>query len=232
MFLGLQKRITANWKHIDRSVQQQLNVWNERAPVFERSLFPHELFDLFLANTETERICVKSTNYSRLKGNHLFTMTVEKLKVFLTILLVSEYAGLSRQDMYWERREGCHNLVVIAMMTKTEFLECKRYLYQIDKNALNSSDKFAKVRLLFNAINKQCILNYQFTQHVSIDKPIVPYFGKHGAKQYIHGKPIKIGFKLWATPLGYCIQFRSYACKGLILQEYENIGQGLGHQEL
>ena len=230
MFLGLQKPITANWKHIDRSVRQQLNAWNEPAPVFERSLFAHELFDLFLTNTETERICVKSTNYSRLKGNHLFTMTVEKLKVFLMILLVSEYAGLSRQDMYWERREGCHNLVVIAMMTKTEFLECKRYLYQIDKNALNSSDKFAKVRLLFNAINKQCILNYQFTQHVSIDKRIVPYFGKHGTKQYIHGKPIKFGFKLWviATPLEYFIRFRPYAGNDSILPEYENIELGLG----
>ena len=39
-----------------------------------------------------ESICVESTNYARLKGNHMFTMTVEKLKAFLTILLVSGYA--------------------------------------------------------------------------------------------------------------------------------------------
>ena len=39
-----------------------------------------------------ESICVESTNYARLKGNHMFTMTVEKLKAFLTILLVSRYA--------------------------------------------------------------------------------------------------------------------------------------------
>ena len=87
---------------------------------------------------------------------------------------------------------------------------------------------------LFNAINEQCILNYQPTQHVSVDESMVPYFGKHEAKQYIDDKPIKFGFKLWvtATPLGYCIQFRSNAGKGLILQEYENMGQGLEHQEL
>ena len=41
----------------------------------------------------------------------MFTMTVEKLKYFLTILLVSGYAGLPRQERYWERREDCHNLV-------------------------------------------------------------------------------------------------------------------------
>ena len=58
---------------------------------------------------------------------------------------------------------------------------------------------------------------------------MVLYFGKHGAKQYIHGKPTKFGFKLWvmATPLGYCTQFRPYAAKDSILQEYENIGVGL-----
>ena len=93
----------------------------------------------------------------------MFTMTVEKLKAFLTILLVSRYAGLSRQEMYWERREDCHNLVVSAAMTKTKFLECKRYLHLADNNALNGSDKFAKVRPLFNAINQKCILNYQPT---------------------------------------------------------------------
>ena len=106
------------------SVQQQLNAWSEPAPVFERSLLPHELFELVLANTEMEKICVESTNYTRLKGNHMFTMAVKRLKAFPTILLVSEYAGLPRQEMYWERRDGWHNLVVSAMMTKTEFLEC------------------------------------------------------------------------------------------------------------
>ena len=70
------------------------------------------------------------------------------------------------------------------MMTKTKFLECKRYSDMADNNALNSSDKFAKVRPLFNAINA--------------DKSMVPFFGKHGAKQYIHGEPIN-GFKLWVV---------------------------------
>ena len=102
---------------------------------------------------------------------------------------------------------------------KTDFLDCKRYLHLADNNALNSSDKFAKVRPLFNAIKEQYILNYQPNQHVSVDDSMVPYLGKHGAKQYIHGKPIKFGFMV--IPLGYCIQFRPYAGKDSILQEYE-----------
>ena len=32
----------------------------------------------------------------------MFIMTVEKLKAFLMVLLVSGYARLPRQEMYWE----------------------------------------------------------------------------------------------------------------------------------
>ena len=123
-----------------------------------------------------ERICIQSSNCARLKGNHMFTMAVEKLKACLAILLVSGYAGLPRQQVYWERVADCHNLVTSAMMTKTEFLECKRYLHVPDNNGLNSSDKFSKVQPFFNAINEQCIVNYQPTQHVSVDESMVPYF--------------------------------------------------------
>ena len=55
--------------------------------------------------------------------------------------------------MYWEKQKDCHDLVVSAMMMKTEFLECKRYLHLADNNALYSSDKSEKVRPLFNAVN-------------------------------------------------------------------------------
>ena len=45
---------------------------------------------------------------------------------------------------------------------------------------------------------------------------MIPYFGKHSAKQYIKGKPIKFGHKLWClnTNLGYLIQCNPYSGKG------------------
>ena len=74
-----------------------MNAWNELAPAFERILLPHEFFGFFLTNTEMEKIFVESTNYTRLKGNHMFSVTVKKFKSFLAILLVSGYARLPRQ---------------------------------------------------------------------------------------------------------------------------------------
>lgn len=50
---------------------------------------------------------------------------------------------------------------------------------------------------------------------------MVPYYGKHGAKQYIRGKPIRFGYKVWSinTSLGYCIQLDPYQGAGTTLPE-------------
>ena len=33
--------------------------------------------------------------------------------------------------------------------------------------------------------------------NLSVDESMVPYFGRHTCKQFIRGKPIRFGFKLW-----------------------------------
>ena len=131
--------------------------------------------------------------------------------------------------MYLGQRKDGHNLLVSCMMSTSEFEECKKYLHLSDNKNLDMADRFAKVHSLFNSINQQYLLNYQLTQHISVDESVMPYFERHVAKQFIHEKPMKFGYKLWvmATPLGYCIQFRSYAGKSTILREYADIGFGL-----
>ncbi len=32
----------------------------------------------------------------------------------------------------------------------------------------------------------------------SVDEVMIPYFGRHSSKQFIHGKPIQYGYKVWA----------------------------------
>ena len=166
-----------------------------------------KLFEHFLIEDEMQLVCLESTNYARQKGNHVFTMTIKKFKSSLAIL--SGYNELPRQEMYWEKQEDTYNTLPASLLSENEFEDCKKYLHLCDNNARGPSDKFAKMRPLFDAINKTFLINYQPSQHVSTDESMVPYFCRDGEKQYIHGKPIKFGCKLWvmATPLGYCIQF-------------------------
>ena len=95
-----------------------------------------------------------------------------------------------------------------------------------DNSNLDKEDKFAKVRLLMNKLNEQCLANYFPEQSVSIDESMVQYFGRHGCKQYMRNKPGKFGskFRVAATPLGYAIQFYPYAGKD---ENYDsNLGLG------
>ena len=45
-----------------------------------------------------------------------------------------------------------------------------------------------------------------------IDESMIPYFGRHGEKQFTSGKPIRFGYKMWALtiPSGYLPQTEPY----------------------
>nr|XP_014352913.1 PREDICTED: piggyBac transposable element-derived protein 3-like [Latimeria chalumnae] len=50
---------------------------------------------------------------------------------------------------------------------------------------------------------------------------MIPYYGKHSAKQFMNGKTIRFGYKLWClnTQHGYLLQYEAYASKGVTLPE-------------
>ena len=90
------------WQHKDDNSEFLLNQWDLPPPTFDKNLWPYHLFERFISNEELERICDESTRYARQKGNHNFIMTRRKLKSFLAIIIVSGYASLPRQVMYWQ----------------------------------------------------------------------------------------------------------------------------------
>nr|CAH7754443.1 unnamed protein product [Callosobruchus chinensis] len=66
-------------------------------------------------------------------------------------------------------------------------------------------------------------------EYHSVDEAMVPYNGRHGCKQYIHGKPIRYGFKLWVgtTRLGYINWFVPYQGASTYVNEaYKPFGVG------
>jgi len=69
-----------------------------------------------------------------------------------------------------------------------------------------------KVRPLMTMLNERFQLFWPVENELSIDESMVPYYGRHSTKQFIRGKPIRFGYKLWClnTRLGYLIQFDPY----------------------
>ena len=48
---------------------------------------------------------------------------------------------------------------------------------------------------IYNRLNEAVQLIGVFSKFLSIDERMVRYFGKHGCKMYIKGKPVKFGYK-------------------------------------
>ena len=52
----------------------------------------------------------------------------------------------------------------------------------------------------------------KFYTKYSIDDTMIPYYGRHGTKQYIRGKPISFAFKVrsLASTDGYLVHIEPY----------------------
>ncbi len=55
---------------------------------------------------------------------------------------------------------------------------------------------------------------------------MVPYYGRHSTKQYIHGKPVRYGYKVWAlcTSDGSYVYFEPYCGTFTQVEDYKTIG--------
>lgn len=85
-------------------------------------------------------------------------------------------------------------------------------LHCCDNNSLNKKDKSSKIRPKFEILNKKFIDLAPREENHSIDKSMVPYYGRHSTKQYFHGKPIRWGYNIWtATTInGFIEWFEPY----------------------
>ena len=61
-------------------------------------------------------------------------------------------------------------------------------------------------------LNQCFVQNWPPGQKISIDESMVPYYGRQFSKQFIRGKPIRFGFKVWClnSRLGYLFQCEPY----------------------
>ena len=137
------------WSHKDINQKKIQNQCQGSTNISTNSLSeaPHLIFEKFDSqNAGFIEICNQSNKYEKSIGNHTFNLTLEKLKSFVAILLLSDYNELPRQEIYWERKEDCHSVLASTLMTKNKFKEWKKHLHIADNDDLDPEDRFANVR--------------------------------------------------------------------------------------
>lgn len=180
---------------------------------------PMDVFLLMYPPTLREHTVEMSNLYSsQTKGKHL-NLSIEELLTFYGILLTSGYSSLPRRHMYWSADSDLHIESIADSMRRNCFDEIMGSLHVVDNTKI-TNDPFFKVRPLFSELNTSYKV-MSFKEWLSVNENMVPYFGRHGCKQFIKSKPIRFGYKLWslASSSGYMYHMEPYAGSHTLLPE-------------
>ena len=180
-----------------------------------KAMYPRELLEL---------ICSESNRYAQQKGEDL-NVCVDEIICFIGILLLSGYNKLPSRRLYWANSEDIKNSLVEDSMRRNRFEKIMQFLH-LDDNTKINEDRYFKVRGMFDILNKT-YKQIEISECLSIDESIVPYYGKHGTKQFIRGKPIRFGFTLWCctTSDGMLLHAEPYCGTSTLLSK-TNLEQG------
>nr|CAH7726537.1 unnamed protein product [Callosobruchus chinensis] len=139
-------------------------------------------------------------------------ITANEMRCFISILIVSGYNKVPSKRSFWDSGADLRNQMVYEAMRRDRFDIIMRYLHCADNNDLDKQDKMAKLRP-FMELLKLRFKNYFIPEReIDYDESMIEYFGRHGCKQFIRGKPIRFGYKAWCinTKSGYLINFEIY----------------------
>ena len=187
----------------------------------------YSFFDSYLIDLITSE-----TNRYAMQKNETQMVSETDLRALIGVLFLSGYVPLPRRKIYWERERDAHNeQLVTKAISRDKFDFVMKNIHFQDNNHLDTSDKFAKIRPLFQHLNKTFLEHGKLELSHSVDEAMFPYYGRHGAKQFMKGKPIRDGYKLWmgTSRLGYVYWFEPY--QGIstnISVSYAEYGVGAG----
>uniref|UniRef100_A0A674BM32 PiggyBac transposable element-derived protein domain-containing protein n=1 Tax=Salmo trutta TaxID=8032 RepID=A0A674BM32_SALTR len=161
---------------------------------------PMDVFLLMYPPTLREITIEMSNLYSTQTKDKQLYLSMDELLTFYGILVTSGYSSVPRRHMYWSLDSDVHNESISDAMR----------INRPSSHELNQSYKVMP-----------------FQEWLSVDESMIRYYGRHGCKQFIRGKPIRFGYKLWrlASSSGYMYHMEPYGGSNTLLPE-TGLGQG------
>ena len=190
---------------------------------------PLEYYQLFQNEDFINSVVEESRRYAIKIGQEskIPHITAKNIYTSQAIMLLSGYNKLPNRKMYWEESPDTYSNIVANNMRRDVFESVIQLTHFVDNDNLDKEDRFFKVRPLFDNLNRCTKLYMPVEKSLSVDEVMVPYYGPHGDKQYIRGKPVRYGFKLWAlcSSTGHTVHVEPYCGKSTRLKD-AGLGQG------
>jgi len=225
-------RLQYKWTKKVIPLGRHIEEWQERPPVVDLrdEDSPAKVFEFFFDENLYCLIRKESMRYATQQGYPNFSVTVEELRTVIGILLISGYHRLPSRNHYWSLKPDLKVEIVGHAMPRNRLDEILRFLHIANSQRLDPNDRMGKLRPMMDHL--QCLFQKAYIpeKDLSFDESMVAYYGRHGCKQFIRGKPIRFGFKNFClcTPLGYLIAFDTYQGKTYRGKDYNHFGKGGG----
>lgn len=178
--------------------------------------FPVAIFESFFSPEVMNDILSQTMIYATTcKNDQTFSINLDELKIFFGILLFSGYHTLPQVSHYWSSADDLGVPLISNAMSRNRFNQIKAYIHFNDNADINDEtklDKAFKVRPIIDSIAQSFSRFGVFDEKIAVDEMVVKYFGRNKLKQFIKGKPIRFGYKLWALcgVSGFCYNFDLY----------------------
>lgn len=101
-------------------------------------------------------------------------------------------------------------------MSINRFEEIARSMHFADNSKIPADDKIYTISPIFEHFNNMLKnLAEPLPSNLATDEAMESYYGHHGFKQFIRGKPVRFGFKFWylCSPEGFLISSKLYEGK-------------------
>ena len=169
-------------------------------PTFQeyREFTPVDFFELFVGNDVVNLLDKQSNHYALFKNYPVLKLSAEEMKCFLGILVKSGYNANPQRKLYWDQGDDMHNYKVYEAMRRDRFVRVMQSLHCADNTQLDSIDKFIKICPFLNMLKQRFLNHFKPTRNLSYDESMIKYYGKHGCKQFLRGKPIRFEYKVWS----------------------------------
>lgn len=180
-----------------------------------QSKSPIELFCQFFDNDIFTYILNETKKYAAYKNCPDPNISMSELKCFFGIMILSGYHALTSRRYYWDEHSDMAVEIVKNSMRRNRFEQIMRFIHFADNTQINVNDKMWKLRHLMTKLKENFLKYFPGTQHLDYDESMIKYFGRHSCKQFIRGKPIRFGYKVWCLNAGngYLINFDVYQGK-------------------
>lgn len=173
-----------------------------------RNLQPVELFETFFS-TEIKNYIIEAT-----KEND-YDLTILDLNTFIGIIILSSFNKRKSQRDYWSSDPYLQCQVASSAISCDNFEMIKSKMKYSKFSDVDPNDREWRIRFLLNEFRKNIKKFGFFETRLSIDEMMAKSYARTVLKQFIRGKPIRFGFKLWAlcTADGYLLDLDLYCGK-------------------